>query len=83
MSPTDLEEIIQNHPEQAIRLTLSSGDTVDIPHADAVRISGTNILIFPTLERGRLFTAQRPVYVSTVNIAMAEPFTPTPPPRSN
>ena len=83
MAPTDLEDILKEFPDQAFRLTLSSGDQIDIPHSGAVRISGTHVVIFPDLDIGGFYTSSRPRYVSTVNIAMVEPVVRQPSPSNN
>ena len=76
MTPTNIEEIFQEHADQAMRIVLSSGDHIMIPHGGAVRISGSRIVIFPDLKPGRFFTDRSIRYVSVVNVAMIEPVEP-------
>ena len=71
MTPTAIEEIFQRHPETPLKFTLSSGDQITIPHANAAVISVTHIYLYPNL-KGR-FSADFGKYVSLVNVAMIEP----------
>ncbi|HEX8324077.1 MAG TPA: hypothetical protein VF595_09195 [Tepidisphaeraceae bacterium] len=73
MTPLDIEEIINLHPDDAFRLTLSSGDQIDVPHAGAIRIFDLKVMIFPNLEPGRIYSTGKIQYVSAVNVAMISP----------
>lgn len=83
MTPHDIEEIIQQHPDDAFRLTLSSGDTVDVPHAGAIRIFDLKVMVFPNLAKDQIFSLTKPIYVSAVNVAMITPIATRLPPSNN
>ena len=74
MTPSDLIEILDHHPDRPLRLTLSSGDQITIPNANAAIVAVSHVYLFPNLE-GR-FSKDFGKYVSIVNIAMVEPVMP-------
>lgn len=83
MTPTDIEEILQAHADEPMRITLSSGDHIDITHAGAVRIELMKVLVFPDLQPGRIAYNGRVRYLSAMNVAMIEPIRRVAPPSTN
>lgn len=71
MAPSAIDEILSRHPTGPLRITLSSGDKIDIPSANAAVVSISHIFLFPNLKRH--FTADMGRYISVINIAMIEP----------
>ena len=70
MSPSELEEYINQDPMPTLRLTLASGDQLLIRHEDRSFISGL-VLTIPGTMRGRF--AGGPRLVSIPNIVLVEP----------
>jgi hypothetical protein len=75
MSPSELAELFEANPEASYRLTLSSGDVVDVIRARQALVGPGMIYVntFPDPD-ARQATGTR--IVSIVNIAMIEPFDP-------
>ena len=83
MTPNDIDEIINLHPDAAFQLTLSSGDRILVPHAGAIRIFDLKVMIFPDLAPGRIYSTTKPIDVSAVNVAMITPMKAAASPSNN
>ena len=73
MSPSDLEEYIQQTPLPTLRLTLSSGDQLIVSEEDTPILAGLTLVL-----RGRAASASgraagQPRLVSMPNIVLVEP----------
>lgn len=71
MTPSAIDDIFSQHPTGPLRITLSSGDHIDIPDATAAIVSISHLTLYPNLKRR--FSADMGKYVSIVNIAMIDP----------
>ena len=53
MSPTDLEEVLDFQPFTPLRLTLASGDVVELPQRQGLSVNGLSLTIVDTTRSGR------------------------------
>ena len=72
MSPTDLEEVLDFQPFTPLRLTLASGDVVELPQRQGLSVNGLSLTIVDTTRSGR----PRLRMVSIPNIVLLEPLSP-------
>jgi hypothetical protein len=71
MPPTDLIELFESNPEQPYRLSLASGEFIDVSRAADTTITGS-MLFVPSRSRGRGINDKMRI-VSLVNIATIVP----------
>jgi hypothetical protein len=74
MSPSELDDLLQEKPARPLRLTLSSGDQVVMPYPDRAFVAGL-MLCFPTGQpiAPNTRVTQKMRIISVPNIAMIEP----------
>ena len=68
MSPDDLQDILDFRPFRPLRLTLSSGDVIDLRHREGLSVSGLSLLI----QDADVFGNSRFRIVSVPNIALID-----------
>jgi len=71
MSPSELEQLIENRPMPNFRLTLASGDQIIITDADEPFVIGLALILGGDREKQDITVDCR--LVSVPNIVMAEP----------
>jgi hypothetical protein len=74
MSPTDLEEILQEEPSRPLRVTLSSGDQIIIEDPRHTLVAGMSLAVRARDDHSERVT-HRMRLISIPNIALIEPFT--------
>jgi hypothetical protein len=72
MSPTELADLFEKHPNQPFRLTLSSGDVVDVDNPARTIFQSLALYIGQSDDPSSRF-AQRVRIVSVPNITLIEP----------
>jgi hypothetical protein len=78
MSPTDLGDLFARYPDKAIKLTLTSGDSVVLPSPGNVMIDGLTLSVYNVTDPARRMGKGWRV-ISIPNIALAEPHDGAPP----
>ena len=71
MSPTELADLFENHPDTRFRLTLSSGDTVDVDNPRRTIFQSLALYIGQSDDPESRF-AKRIRVVSVPNVALVE-----------
>ncbi len=75
MSPSELAELFEQNPDRAFRITLSSGDVVDVRNPRRTLID--NIMLYVSQsDDPRARVGQSTRIISIPNIAMIEPADP-------
>ena len=69
MGPSEIQELLDSEPFVPLRLTLSSGNVVELHHRESLNVVGLSLSV---LEEG-LAPQPRLRFISIPNIAMAEP----------
>ena len=69
MGPSDLQELIDFEPFTPLRLTLSSGNVVELKQREGLAVNGLTLSVVDSDVHGR----QRLRLVSLPNIAFVEP----------
>jgi hypothetical protein len=72
MSPSELADLFENHPNTPFRLTLSSGDVVDVDNPSRTIFQSLALYIGQSDDPESRF-AKRVRVVSVPNIALVEP----------
>ena len=75
MSPSELAQLFEDNPERAFRVTLSSGDTIDINNPRRTLVDNIMLYISQS-DDPRALVGQRTRVISIPNIAMIEPIEP-------
>lgn len=71
MTPSDLIELFESHPDNAYRLSLTSGEYLEVPRAGDTTIDGSMLFVPSRVGNRGINTKMR--IVALVNIAMITP----------
>jgi len=69
VSPTDVQEMLDFRPFTPLRITLATGDVVNVRHREAALVTGLNLSVLDADMHGAL----RLRFLSIPNIIMIEP----------